>query len=67
MAQAYRVTGMTCGGCARSVESAIKAVAPGATVTVDLSAAKVSVDGASEAQVKQAVDDAGFAFEGAAA
>lgn len=66
MANTYRVTGMTCGGCARSVESAIKAAAPDATVTVDLAAKAVTVDGASEAQVKQAVDDAGFGFEGAA-
>lgn len=67
MAQTYRVTGMTCGGCARSVETAIKAVAPGATVTADFAAAQVKVDGASEAQVKQAVDEAGFGFEGVAA
>jgi len=66
MAKAYRVTGMTCGGCARSVEAAIKAEAPGATVTIDLGSAKVSVDGASEDQVKKAVDEAGFGFEGAA-
>jgi copper chaperone len=66
MSETYRVTGMTCGGCARSVEAAIKAVAPGAAVTIDLASAKVSVDGASEDQVKQAVDDAGFGFEGAA-
>lgn len=64
MAQNYRVTGMTCGGCARAVETAIKAVAPSASVTVDLAAAKISVDGASEEQVKTAVDEAGFSFEG---
>lgn len=62
----YRVSGMTCGGCARSVESAIKAEAPEAKVTVDLGTASVSVDGASEAQVKKAVDEAGFTFQGAA-
>lgn len=61
----YRVTGMTCGGCARSVETAIKAVAPAATVSVDLAAKAVTVDGASAEQVKQAVDEAGFDFEGA--
>jgi copper chaperone len=66
MAKTYRVTGMTCGGCAKSVESAIKAAAPGAAVTVDLAAKAVTVEGASEAQVKQAVDDAGFTYEGAA-
>lgn len=65
MADTYRVTGMTCGGCARSVETAIKAVAPGATVDVDLAAKAVRVEGASTDQVKQAVDDAGFTFEGA--
>lgn len=65
MASTYRVTGMTCGGCARSVETAIKAVAPAASVTVDLAAKAVTVEGASESQVKQAVDDAGFGFEGA--
>jgi copper chaperone len=64
MATTYRVTGMTCGGCARSVESAIKAVAPAATVQVDLAAKAVTVDGATAEQVRQAVDDAGF--EGAA-
>lgn len=66
MSTSYRVTGMTCGGCARSVETAIKAAAPGASVEIDLSAAKVTVDGASEDQVKKAVDDAGFGFEGRA-
>lgn len=65
MSKSYRVTGMTCGGCARSVETAIKAVAPQATVSIDLASAKVSVDGASDDQVKKAVDDAGFSFEGA--
>ncbi|MBI5162936.1 MAG: heavy-metal-associated domain-containing protein [Magnetospirillum sp.] len=66
MSNTYRVTGMTCGGCARSVESAIKTEAPGATVTVDLGSAAVTVEGASEAQVKKAVDEAGFTFGGAA-
>ena len=66
MAKTYRVTGMTCGGCAKSVESAIKAAAPEATVAVDLAAQAVTVTGAEEAQVRQAVDDAGFTFEGAA-
>lgn len=65
MANTYRVTGMTCGGCARAVESAIKAVAPEASVSVDLAAKAVTVEGASEEQVRQAVDDAGFGFEGA--
>ncbi|CAA7613476.1 heavy-metal-associated domain-containing protein [Magnetospirillum sp. UT-4] len=66
MAAKYLVSGMTCGGCARSVESAIKTEAPGASVSVDLPTATVTVDGADETQVKKAVDEAGFTFLGAA-
>lgn len=66
MSTTYKVTGMTCGGCARSVESAIKAEAPAASVTIDLGTATVTVDGADEAQVKKAVDGAGFEFHGQA-
>lgn len=66
MSQSYRVTGMTCGGCANAVKSAIMTEAPGAKVEVDLGSATVTVDGAEEAQVRKAVDDAGFTFVGAA-
>lgn len=66
MSQSFRVTGMTCGGCANAVKSAIQTEAPGATVEVDLGSATVTVDGADEAQVKKAVDAAGFNFLGAA-
>lgn len=65
MSKTYRVGGMTCGGCARSVESAIKAESPAATVAVDLGTATVTVEGADEVQVKKAVDGAGFDFQGA--
>ena len=64
---AYRVDGMTCGGCANSVKNAIKAVAPEVEVAVDLEAKTVSVEGALAAEsVEQAVTDAGFEFKGAA-
>lgn len=66
MTAIYKVEGMSCKGCAASVENAIKAAAPGAIVSVDLAAGKVSVEGASEQQVAQAVDDSGFDFKGAA-
>ncbi len=66
MAKTYKVAGMTCGGCVRSVEQAIKAAAPGASVSVDLASGKVTVDGVEEAAVAKAVDDAGFEFRGAA-
>jgi copper chaperone len=66
MAKSYNVKGMTCGGCAGSVERAIKEAAPGAKVTVDLAAARITVEGATDDQVAKAVDDAGFTFEGVA-
>lgn len=64
MSATYRVTGMSCGGCSKSVTSAIQEIAPGAKVEVNLEAKAVTVDGADEAQVRQAVDAAGFGFEG---
>lgn len=66
MSTTYKVSGMTCGGCARSVEQAIKAEAPAASVTIDLGTATVTVDGAEEVLVKKAVDGAGFDFQGMA-
>ncbi|PKU25764.1 heavy-metal-associated domain-containing protein [Telmatospirillum siberiense] len=67
MVKTYKVSGMTCGGCARSVEQAIKTVAPSAQVSVDLAAGKVSVEGvADDGVVAKAVDDAGFDYEGLA-
>jgi len=64
MSETYRVTGMTCGGCARAVTQAITEAAPTAQVQVDLDRQAVTVDGADEAQVKTAIDAAGFGFEG---
>jgi copper chaperone len=67
MGQTYRVDGMTCMGCAGSVERAIKAVDAGAKVAVDLAAKTVTVDGqADAAAIKGAVENAGFTFAGAA-
>ncbi|MBI4970023.1 MAG: heavy-metal-associated domain-containing protein [Rhodospirillales bacterium] len=65
MSQKYRVDGMTCMGCAGSVERAIKAVDPQAKVAVDLAAKTVTVDGLNDAaKIKGAVENAGFTFEG---
>ena len=61
---AYTVNGMSCGGCVKSVTNAILDAAPGAEVEVDLDAKTVSVSGASEVAVKQAVSDAGFEYGG---
>ncbi|EWY42289.1 heavy metal transporter [Skermanella stibiiresistens SB22] len=68
MSAKYKVSGMTCGGCARSVTNAIVAKDPAAKVEVDLAAGIVAVDGALSAEtVKDAVEDAGFDFGGVAA
>lgn len=65
MSKTYGVTGMTCGGCARSVEQAIKALKADAEVSVDVSTAKVTVrNGPDDAAVKSAVEDAGFTYTG---
>lgn len=67
MAEIYRVEGMTCQGCARSVTGAILRAVPGVQVSVDLAARTVSVDGAADAEaVGRAVTAAGFEFLGAA-
>jgi copper chaperone len=66
MSQVYLVAGMTCKGCAHSVEVAIKFQSPDAEVSVDLGSAQVTVEGATEDQVKQAIQEVGFSFIGPA-
>jgi len=59
--QTYSVKGMTCGGCVRHVEKALKAT-PGVTaVTVDLASATATVEGTAtfEAMAAQ-VAEAGY-------
>jgi copper chaperone len=56
---------MTCGGCARSVEKAIKSVAPEAAVTVDPTSGLAVVEGVSDAaKVKSVIEAAGFGYGG---
>ncbi len=63
MATKYKVTGMTCGGCANSVTNAIKAVAPNAVVEADFENDTVTVEGnADQASIAKAVEDAGFEY-----
>tara|TARA_B100000315_G_C14065898_1_gene358375 strand:- start:105 stop:308 length:204 start_codon:yes stop_codon:yes gene_type:complete len=67
MAATYRVSGMSCEGCANSVTNAVKSLAPEATVVVDLAAKAVSVDGFDDSRaIGQAIEDAGFEFGGVA-
>lgn len=52
---------MTCAHCRASVEKAVAGAAPGARVTVDLTARTAEVEGAmDETQVLEAVRAAGF-------
>ena len=68
MSDTYLVTGMTCEGCVRAVTNAIQRAVPGTAIEVELDTGRVTVDGADgEQAIAQAVDDAGFGFEGRAA
>jgi copper chaperone len=61
----YRVTGMTCGGCSRSLSSAIQRAAPGLSATVSHEESTVVVEGSHDpAVIARAVADAGFDFGG---
>ena len=52
---------MTCGGCARGVTAAIKAVDPAAELVIDIPTHKVRVKTSASAEsVKTAVAEAGF-------
>lgn len=66
MKTTYKVSGMTCGGCATSITKALQSLNASAEVDVDLDKAQVSVSGLDAAQVEQAVEDAGFDFDGSA-
>lgn len=56
------ISGMTCGGCARSVTRAVQAVPGVIRAAVDLEAATVTVDGEAGAEaVRQAIERAGYA------
>lgn len=56
------VDGMSCGGCALSVEKALRAVAGVETVEVDLRGKSVRVEGAAldRPRLAQAIEDAGY-------
>ena len=53
--------GMTCGGCARGVTAAIKAIDPTAEIVTDVASRKVQVTTAVDIDaVKDAVKNAGY-------
>lgn len=65
--QIYHVTGMTCGGCVRHVDKAIRAT-PGVTdVTVDLAHGTATVTGTASYETLSArVAEAGYQMAGQA-
>lgn len=63
MTTTYRVDGMTCGGCVRSVTNALERA--GLQASVDLAEKSATVQGEHQADtVKQAIEGAGFDFGG---
>lgn len=57
----FAVADMTCGHCVRAITSAVRTVAPGAVVSVDLAAHRVTVSGASDVRaVAAAIADEGY-------
>lgn len=67
MSVAYKVGGMTCDGCANAISRAIEGRSNSTRALVDLKAGIVHVEGsASEEEVREAIEDAGFNFNGAA-
>ena len=68
MSKTYKVSGMTCEGCAKALINAIKGVAPDAIVKVDLESDHISIEGLDDTSaIAAAVDDAGFEFGSAIA
>ena len=67
MEETYKVGGMTCGGCVRSVTNALERLSPEIEVEVSLENGSARVRGDhSEGTIKQAIEDAGFDYGGIA-
>lgn len=64
----YKISGMDCMGCVKSITRCIKGIAPDAEVNVELETGKVSVAGDfTEAQMAEAAKMAGFTYDGVVA
>ena len=63
----YRVAGMSCEGCVRSLTGAIRRSKPEAFVQVDLPSGTVTVAGVDDDDevIRRAVEQAGFDYGGA--
>jgi len=60
----YKISGMDCQGCVKSLTRCIKGLSPEATVEVELESGRVSVTVATAEQVAEAAKMAGFSFDG---
>ncbi|ODN71726.1 heavy-metal-associated domain-containing protein [Methylobrevis pamukkalensis] len=61
----FTVTGMTCGGCVRSVERAIDRVEPGIAPNVDLATGRVRIPSDKPADgFRKAIEAAGYEVAG---
>lgn len=57
----FKVSGMSCGHCVRSVNDAVRAKDPAASVEVDLAAGQVTVVSAlTNEQIARAIEAAGY-------
>ncbi len=65
MTAKYRVEGMTCGGCVKSVQNALAALDKEVKVDLESGTAELSEEVA-EATIKETVEDLGFVFGGRA-
>lgn len=63
----YKISGMSCEGCVQKVNTVLEKLLPGgATIKVILNDGTVMISNAeiADADVRQAVEDAGFGFKG---
>jgi copper chaperone len=66
MTTTFTVADMTCGHCEKTVRAALAEALPGASVTIDLSSHRVTVEG-DAAKAEEAIREAGYSPEPAAA
>ena len=65
MEATYKVSGMTCGGCVKSVTNALQRLSPDLLVKVSLEDNTATIRGDhNEAAIRRAIEDAGFDFGG---
>jgi len=65
MSTKYKIEGMTCDGCVRSVTKALEN-AKATHIAVDLESATADIGGLDDDAVQQVIEDAGFDFGGRA-